>query len=826
MYNFKTKILSLVLVLAMLISGSSLVFASEFKDVTGDYESAINLLTSLGVIDGYEDSTFRPDRTITRGEMVKILVETLGYGSLTTGAESKFKDMKGHWSENCVAFANEVGLVAGYPDGTFKPDATISYDEAYAMVIRALGYTDEVLKGSWPLKYRIKASELNLMTNVAMVTYGADRGGVAQVIFNALESKLVTVMGNNSVSYVLKSDGKTAKTFLDNLCDYEENYIVTPETLNKDSKNYGGNLVDLSSYIYQTLKVYLNEDKEVIYVKDSNSSVVGGIISSTSEEPGILKIEDKNGKLVRIPMSDSVSLFYNGAEISNYDMKNLYLKNKLPNAAFEKIVVVSKGAKIEKSSDIAGIIIEQQTKSAVIENVYKSGRTKFDIFSLPLTSTGSVDLTKVLVAGSVSDIEDIKKGDVVVSYEAEGTKFVKLVVSRNNTVDGKITRVSSSNEEFTVNNKAYNVNITSSEVYNKGTKSALLKLGDSGTFYLDKDNKIVGISVETVLRENYGVIIGTASGVVTNGAFDYEVTKYPAIKIATENNKNQVFEIYVKVNSNNGTLYDSAQYDTSLSSVEKDLLVISDTAINFVSDISSEIAKGQVVKYSVNKDGKIDSITLVSEDTMSNLNTTSKGFILARNAAIFENDGSTYPIVSQDYLDNYISGKVVFNNNGEIEVLLVNSDDIRVSVENTLVGYLESTNHIGMGYNNKGDIVQIPMLYVNGVEKEFYAASNNTIKDGKGAYILEFDSNNVIIKATKVSLVNATVASINSKGTLLRLTIGDKTEWYSVSSNATMLEFNSNGNIRFIETYDLDEGMEIKVVLEDDTLSYIELITE
>ena len=178
------KVLSLVLVIAMVLSSFSFAFAAKFEDVEGDYEEAVNVLSALGVIDGYEDGTYRPERIVTRAEMAKLIVQILGYGDLVAGSASNFADTQGHWADAWIALAAGRGLVIGTGDGKFTPDRQVSYDEAITMVVRALGYTDasNELKGmTWPTNFKVKASELDLLDGVKSAAGGADRGGVAQL---------------------------------------------------------------------------------------------------------------------------------------------------------------------------------------------------------------------------------------------------------------------------------------------------------------------------------------------------------------------------------------------------------------------------------------------------------------------------------------------------------------------------------------------------------------------------------------------------------------------------------------------------------------------
>ncbi|MDI9496466.1 MAG: S-layer homology domain-containing protein, partial [Bacillota bacterium] len=270
------KVLSLVLVIAMILSSFSFAFAANFEDVEGDYEKAINTLVGLGVVTGYEDGTFKPERIVTRAEMAKLIVEILGYGDLVAGSKSNFADTQGHWADSWIALAAGRGLVVGTGDGNFTPDRQVSYDEAITMIVRALGYTDDCneLKGmTWPTNFKVKAADLKLTKDVKIVGTGADRGGVAQLLFNALEANMVTVDTDGNVNYV--KDGEDNKILLNALAK-KDRFVVAPKHLDKDDKAYMGDIVDLAPYMYQDIKVFVNDDDEVVYVTKVESEVKVG----------------------------------------------------------------------------------------------------------------------------------------------------------------------------------------------------------------------------------------------------------------------------------------------------------------------------------------------------------------------------------------------------------------------------------------------------------------------------------------------------------------------------------------------------------------------
>src|SRR6056297_612797 len=225
------NILALVLVLSLVLGTFSFAFADGHlpEDVVGeDSEEAVATLMALGVVNGYPDGTYKPEKAVTRAEMTKLLVEALGYGELAEGATTSFVDAQGHWAESYIGFAASMDLVLGYPDGTFKPDVVMSMDEAMTMVIRALGYTDEVLKGTWPTNYKVKALDLELTDGLSTLSGEGLRGNVAILLYNALDARLVEVIkdANGLYSYdFIEVDSDTDKMLIDQIGDKVEDAV-------------------------------------------------------------------------------------------------------------------------------------------------------------------------------------------------------------------------------------------------------------------------------------------------------------------------------------------------------------------------------------------------------------------------------------------------------------------------------------------------------------------------------------------------------------------------------------------------------------------------
>lgn len=99
----------------------------------------VRYLTDQGVMGGFPDGTFRPEAALTRAEAAKIAVLAKGLSPVSGGAQS-FNDVPvGHWAYSCIEKAAGAGLIKGYPGGTFKPDELITRPEAAALLLRLSG---------------------------------------------------------------------------------------------------------------------------------------------------------------------------------------------------------------------------------------------------------------------------------------------------------------------------------------------------------------------------------------------------------------------------------------------------------------------------------------------------------------------------------------------------------------------------------------------------------------------------------------------------------------------------------------------------------------
>ncbi|MGI6130227.1 MAG: S-layer homology domain-containing protein, partial [bacterium] len=133
------RCVAVLTVLALLLTVVSAVTAFAAADIEGHWaQDAIEQLVEKGAVSGLPDGTFRPDLTVTRSEFVTMVNKSLGITSVI--GSSRFQDVKpGDWFAGQVEAAAAYGYVAGNPDGTFSPYRPITREQAAAMLVRAFG---------------------------------------------------------------------------------------------------------------------------------------------------------------------------------------------------------------------------------------------------------------------------------------------------------------------------------------------------------------------------------------------------------------------------------------------------------------------------------------------------------------------------------------------------------------------------------------------------------------------------------------------------------------------------------------------------------------
>ena len=112
---------------------------NSFSDVADDawYNNAVSTLTKMGILNGYPDGTFKPDASISRAEFAAIAVRFYNV-ERDPAVKNVFTDIDNTWAKDNIIMAYQLGLVNGYPDSTYRPDNAIVRAEAFTIVNNTL----------------------------------------------------------------------------------------------------------------------------------------------------------------------------------------------------------------------------------------------------------------------------------------------------------------------------------------------------------------------------------------------------------------------------------------------------------------------------------------------------------------------------------------------------------------------------------------------------------------------------------------------------------------------------------------------------------------
>ena len=124
------------------VRDGNLLTSNTYSDVPDDYwaNTAISTMTGLGIVQGHSGTTFDPEAPITRAQFAAICARFHTGESSDTQA---FSDIDGHWAEQYIARATELGWIKGFDDGTFRPDTYITRAQAMTMINRVLNRIPE-----------------------------------------------------------------------------------------------------------------------------------------------------------------------------------------------------------------------------------------------------------------------------------------------------------------------------------------------------------------------------------------------------------------------------------------------------------------------------------------------------------------------------------------------------------------------------------------------------------------------------------------------------------------------------------------------------------
>ena len=794
------KILSLVLVIALVLGSFSFAFATTTpSDVIGtDFETEVETLMALGVIDGYTDGTFKPEKVVTRAELAKLLIVELGYADLTGGA-ANFSDTAGHWAEGYIALASGLGLVNGYPDGTFKPDNTVSFDEAITMVLRGLGYSDAALTGTWPTNYKIKALNIDLLDDVNVSAAGADRGNIAMMLYNMLFLAYGEVDADDV--WQANEDGKdgkdvVAKLVIDKIGDLKTEQFISYEDV-YDEDDALDTIVDLEPYLYHIVDYYENADDEVAYIDDVHTvelvldEVTGWNDDYTGDDA------DDDSYTVDVDSSDPVMYNYSDSITSG-----AFTNGALSGAALVAIYLDEDGmvdwadgnddGDFDKSELIA-VIATMINDTVLVQSDY-------DKWDDDINATTDIQLP-------VDDDEDFDEDDVIEVYEPWDYDFedddLTLVVTRDS-VTGDIEEYDGS-DSIVIDGVELDYADAFADSYMSNSD-----LGDEYTAFLNSDGEIVFLDlvVGTKTAEDFAVIVGIADGTVSEAWGDVDVDDAPQIKLLTADGDIVIYDVDVDLD------FELSSDSDNLGDLDLDW--DGQTGPDTYADIVlSGVEVGDIVLYDLNSDGDIKEIAIpegsydddfermTAKDDDYDEPVLDGGYLVEDTTVVFDltdSDSDDWEVINMDQIDMGTSGEVVYVTEADDnEVLVMSVDDNDTTTTTDIYAIITKVTMTIDG----DDVIQKLVGFFDGEEDVMYTDDEDDFDDDyidEYLMALEIDGE---VETTTVEAVDFEGIIDNINGDFVK--VGGS--YYEVDEEVVVYEitFEDDGDVDEIMVIDYDD---------------------
>ena len=603
------KFIANLLTAALITSSASAAVKSDVDNTR--YAEPIQILSALGIMNGDGDGNYRPDDTMIRSEVTKMVIHALGLENAASSAQgiSKFPDVPtDHWANGYINIATSQGIIVGDDTGNFRPNDKITYAEAMTILVRAIGYEKPAeTKGGFPQGYLVVGSDNGINKGVSGSAYKpVSRGDVAFMTSNALNAYLMEMTGfGGTIEYevtdktLLKDKLKVTKgegqivAIQDTSIDGASNLSAGQVKIDKEIYDSSANFNNLLGY---NVEYYVKEteksDNELILAipkKEKNSTVtIDAKLFEGISQKGENKVleyfkQEDDKKVSSVTLETAAKLIYNGKyeemsdEILNVDGKsgNVVVLDTDRNGKYDIVFV----------TEYKNLVVEEVTATGKVIDKYGAPALKLDEDDDELRYTIRRGFEEVALS-------DLKEYDVLSIAASKDEKLYSIVIT-NESVEGKVTGMSA--DGVYVNNKLYEI---------AANYEQELSIGTEGVFYLDIDGRIAAVDKTAQVSGNYAYLVKAYANMNTD-----EIARF---RLFTKDGKETVVEAAEKIrfNGKSGHL-----------------------ATDIVDQLNGEdgITDKQLITYGLNSDGKLVSLNVAKDNTSNGAvdeNSFTKNYVL------------------------------------------------------------------------------------------------------------------------------------------------------------------------------------------------------
>ena len=504
------KALVILLAVAMMFCFSATAFAAQFNDIddcSAAGQDAISKVTALGIVEGYDDGGYHPDEAITRAEFAKMAVIAAGLGDAAedlAGVSPAFSDVKvSEWYTGWINMAASQGYVIGYTNGTYGPNNDISYAEVTTVLMRLLGYSDN-LTGPWPINYINQATKLDILDDVQgfSANAAATRENVAIMLSAALDQDMVKWYGDPFNEFIETTNPAT--------------------TLLEDS--FKGTTASVTAGAVSVTDEEKGEYQIGSVDADMNTVVVG-VEPSQLEGREVTIITDEDGLALYVQVDDELVAFDEATD-KNAERDTIKLDGKTYDYVAQDSAITNldeAGYALINSDDE---IVEMGTAATMgpkylgtYDLVTDVDTSDEDAYTVTINDDEDIDANADDVIfvqnGDRVTAEDIEAGDVLVDTAVDGM----YAVIGNPSVTGTVTDYATGSVYVDDVEYTYTAaTIYDDEYANAGTVNAT-KVEDwydddaKIIVYVGSDNNIFAvIDTNELTVDNYGVVLDRELG--------------------------------------------------------------------------------------------------------------------------------------------------------------------------------------------------------------------------------------------------------------------------------------------------------------------------
>ena len=497
---------------------------TDSADIKVDAE-VVDTLVALGVVNGYDDGSFKPNGTVTRAEMAK-MIYVLRTGNSDASAynddKTSFTDIGSHWARGYIKYCQSLGIIAGKSNTKFCPNDKVTAQEAAKMLLVTLGYdaTKAGLVGTnWAAKTNALADENGLLEDVnTSFTAACPRQYAAQLIYNTIDTPTVvwrddaytnvTLLGTDNKTVGEKYMGlqKWIGTFEgdSSIVSAKDGEISVTGSIDGEHKTSGSNVRSVRAQFKADFdNKYVGEEVSVLF-KDGNTgtknqpdakdTIFGIYVTGNTKVYNIVKGDLQScSDAGKIKFNDKK---YDVAAHSNADNDDVIVTNFNTTTTADTIGTAGSGATAAQVATYITRNYKVNSNDAIKFVANDDDKiVKAYVTTSKFGKVSSVTSSKIGVEGlGTKDLDDcvvydgIKAGDLVQYVEAYQSSERKNIITKAETVEGKIEAFKSSDSQIRVNGNWYKFSANTA-VATDFTNSALTANDVDDTYELIVDGK-------------------------------------------------------------------------------------------------------------------------------------------------------------------------------------------------------------------------------------------------------------------------------------------------------------------------------------------------